>query len=179
MAEHDVGTAVGTVSVIAVMEEAAEERGDAEGVEVAAGGLEVPARLRVSVGGKTNLSEAIGADGGKGTVAGAEIAIVGKRHRDIVVVAVLDEGELAGLGDGGGAEEERIDDAEDDDVGGDAEGEREDGGGGKARTAAELAQGVAEVGEKPGHGVLSCGGEVQVWGHCDLERFTRFYPGEL
>ena len=65
---------------------------------------------------------------------------------------MLDEGELTGLRDGGGAKEEPVDDTEDDDVGGDAEGQGQDGGGSEGGTAAKLAQGVAEVGEEPGHG---------------------------
>jgi hypothetical protein len=107
VAENDVGATVGAVSVVAVMEEAAEERGDAERVKVAAGGLEVPARLGVAIGGETDLGETVGADGRKGTVAGAEIEVIRKGHRDAVVLAMLNEGELAGLGDGGGPEEAR------------------------------------------------------------------------
>ena len=157
VAEYGVGAAIGAMGVVAVMKEAAEQRRDAQCVEVAAGGFHVPARLRVAVGGECGFDEAIGADVGEATVVGAEVAVVGKGLADGGVLSPLNEGELAGLRKGG-TEKEPVNDAEDDDVGGDPESQSEDGGGGETGTTAKLAQGVAEVGNESGHGVLSCGG---------------------
>jgi hypothetical protein len=158
VAEDGIGAAIGAVRVIAVMKETAEQRGDAERVEVAAGGLQVKTRLRLSISSEADLEKAIGADLREGVVASAQIAVDGEGKGDVFVRTLLDEGELAGLGEGGRTQEESVDDAEDDDVGGDPESQSENRGGGEAGTAAKLAQGVAEIGKESGHGVLSCGG---------------------